>query len=225
MILDAWGWCTGTTQRDGTGREKGSGWGTCVYLWRVHVDIWQNQYNIVKLNKMKKKISQAYFLGVNRTWHSETAEYKFPWRTWSITVARGTVLQPPSSPQNSVYLEIQKKSESESRSVMSNSLRSPGLYPSRLLCPWNFPGQNTGVGSHSLFQGIIPTQGLNPGFLPCRHILYQLSYQGSPKGMLLPHQGIKSSSVTWQAGILNHYTKRMAKLLNCVQLFVTPWTI
>jgi len=32
-------------------REKGSGWGTHVYLWRMHVDIWQNQYNIVKLKK------------------------------------------------------------------------------------------------------------------------------------------------------------------------------
>ena len=35
-------------------REEGSGWGTCVYLWRIHVDIWQNQYNIIKLkNKIK----------------------------------------------------------------------------------------------------------------------------------------------------------------------------
>ena len=38
-------------------REEGSGWGTRVYLWRIHVDIWQNQYNIVKLQskKIKKK--------------------------------------------------------------------------------------------------------------------------------------------------------------------------
>ena len=37
-------------------REEGSGWGTRVYLWWIHVDIWQNQYNIVKLkNKIKKK--------------------------------------------------------------------------------------------------------------------------------------------------------------------------
>jgi len=44
------------TQRDGMGREEGSGWGTHVYLWRIHVDIWQNQYNIVKLkNKIKFK--------------------------------------------------------------------------------------------------------------------------------------------------------------------------
>ena len=52
--LDAWGWCTGTTQRDGMGREEGSGWGTHVYLWWIHFDIWQNQYNIVKFkNKIK----------------------------------------------------------------------------------------------------------------------------------------------------------------------------
>ena len=34
-------------------REEGSGWGTRVYLWRIHVDVWQNQYNIVKLKKKK----------------------------------------------------------------------------------------------------------------------------------------------------------------------------
>ena len=42
LILDAWGQCTGTTQRDGMGREEGSGWGTHVYLWWIHFDIWQN---------------------------------------------------------------------------------------------------------------------------------------------------------------------------------------
>ena len=37
-------------------KEEGSGWGTRVYLWGIHVDIWQNQYNILKLkNKIKKK--------------------------------------------------------------------------------------------------------------------------------------------------------------------------
>ena len=50
------------------------------------------------------------------------------------------------------------ESESESRSVMSDSLRPHGLYPTRLLCPWNSPGQNIGVGSLSLLQGIFPTQ-------------------------------------------------------------------
>ena len=43
------------------------------------------------------------------------------------------------------------------------------------------PGKNTGVDSLSFLQGIFPTQGLNPGLLHCRQILYQLSYQGSPR--------------------------------------------
>ena len=42
------------------------------------------------------------------------------------------------------------------------------------------PGKNTGVGCHSLWQGIFLTQGLNPGLLHCRWILYPLSPQGSP---------------------------------------------
>ena len=48
-LLNAWGWCTGMTQRDGTGREveRGSGWGTRIYLWQIHVDVRQNQYNIL----------------------------------------------------------------------------------------------------------------------------------------------------------------------------------
>ena len=61
---------------------------------------------------------------------------------------------------------------SESHSVVSDSLRPHGLYT-----PWNSPGQNTGVGSRSLLQGIFPTQKLNQGLLQCRRILYQLSYQ------------------------------------------------
>ena len=58
---------------------------------------------------------------------------------------------------------IVKESESESHSVMSDSLPSHGLYS-----PWDSPGQNTGVGSLSLLQGIFPTQGSNPGLPPCR---------------------------------------------------------
>ena len=44
----------------------------------------------------------------------------------------------------------------------------------------NSPGKNTRVGCLSLLQGIFATQGLNPGLLHCRWILYQLSQQGSP---------------------------------------------
>ena len=47
------------------------------------------------------------------------------------------------------------------RAVMSDSLGIPGLWPTRLLCPWDFTSKNTGVGCHFLLQGIFPTQGLN----------------------------------------------------------------
>ena len=52
------------------------------------------------------------------------------------------------------------------------------------LCnPWtmNSLGQNTGMDSLSLLQGILPTQGSNPGLLHCRHILHCLSHKGSPR--------------------------------------------
>ena len=62
----------------------------------------------------------------------------------------------------------------------SHSLVSDSLRPHRLYSPWNFLGQNTGVGSRSLLQGIFPTWGSNWGFLHCRQILYHLNYQGSP---------------------------------------------
>ena len=54
---------------------------------------------------------------------------------------------------------------SESHSVMSDSLRPHGLYSE-----WDSPGQNTGVGSLSLLQGLFATQGLNPGLPHCRRI-------------------------------------------------------
>ena len=60
-------------------------------------------------------------------------------------------------------------------SVMSDSLQPHGLQPSRLLCPWDSPGKNTGVGCHFLLQGIFLTQRLNMGLLHCRQILYCLS--------------------------------------------------
>ena len=55
------------------------------------------------------------------------------------------------------------------------------LRPHLLYSPWNSPGQNTGVGSCSLLQGIFPFQGSNPSLPHWRWILYQLSHQGSPR--------------------------------------------
>ena len=47
---------------------------------------------------------------------------------------------------------VVEKSESVSYSVMFDSLRPHVLYPVRLLCPWDYPGKNTGVGCHFLLQ-------------------------------------------------------------------------
>ena len=77
--------------------------------------------------------------------------------------------------------------------LIPESGRSPGekwkllshVQP-RLPTPWHSPGENTGVGSVSLLQGISPTQGSNPGIPHCKWIFYQLSYQGRPA---LPGEG------------------------------------
>ena len=75
-----------------------------------------------------------------------------------------------------LYYWATKESESESCSVVSDSLQPHGLYS-----PWHSSGKNTGVGSLSLIQGIFQTQGLNPGLPHCRWILYQLSHKGNPR--------------------------------------------
>ena len=72
------------------------------------------------------------------------------------------------------------KRKNVSCSVVSNSLQSHGLQPVKLLFLWNSPGKNIGVGCRFLLQGIFLTQGLNPGFLHCRQLLYNLTPQGSP---------------------------------------------
>ena len=49
-IQDAWGWCMGMIQRVDMGWEVGGGFriGSCIHLWWIHVNVWQNQYSIVK---------------------------------------------------------------------------------------------------------------------------------------------------------------------------------
>ena len=82
----------------------------------------------------------------------------------------------------------------------------PTLSPHGLYSAWNSPGQNTGVGSLSLLQGIFPTQGLNTGLLLFRWIFYQLSHKGSPRilewvaypfssGSSQPRNGIRVSCI------------------------------
>ena len=79
-----------------------------------------------------------------------------------------------------LFESVVKESESVTCSFMSDSLQPHGLQPTRLLCPWDSPGKNTGVGSHSLLHGIFPTQGLNPGPLNYRQIFLPSAPPGKP---------------------------------------------
>ena len=76
--------------------------------------------------------------------------------------------------------------------VVLDAQSCPPLYDpldwqhARLLCPWDSPGKNTGMGCHSLLQGIFPSQRVNPGLLHCKQILYQGSYQVTINSTLEP---------------------------------------
>ena len=100
---------------------------------------------------------------------------------------------------------------------MSDSLQPHGLYS-----PWNSPGQNTGLGSLSLLQGIFPTQGLDQGLLHCRRILYHLNHKGSPRILEwvaypspgdLPNPGIEPGSPALQVDSLP--TELSGKTVGC----------
>ena len=74
------------------------------------------------------------------------------------------------------------------------------------------PGKNTRVDCHALLQGIFPTEGSNPGLLHCRQILYQLSYQGSPKtgtGEAQIHRGLEGVVLFLSLCLTAEYTWRL----------------
>ena len=64
---------------------------------------------------------------------------------------------------------MHRERKSVSYLIISDSLQPRELEPTRLLCPWDSPGKNSGVGSHSLLQRIFLTQGSNLGLLHLLH--------------------------------------------------------
>ena len=125
----------------------------------------------------------------------------------------------------------------KSRSVVFDSLWPHGL----------LHGQYTGVGSLSILQGIVPTQGSNPGLPHCRQILYQLSSKGSSRILCIHYIYIYSVCVcsfsnSFPLNILTRYWiqfpvlcsrfllfmyfiySNVVHLPSCVQLFTTAWT-
>ena len=84
---------------------------------------------------------------------------------------------------------------------MSDSLQPHGPWPARLLCPWDSPGKNTGVGCHFLLQGIFLTQGFE---------------QPSPTSVSCIAGGLFT--------LLSHEASMLSRF-SCVRLFVFLWTM
>ena len=120
-------------------------------------------------------------------------------------------------------------------SVTPDSLGLYELLPAKLLCSWDAPGKNTGVGCHALLQGIFSTQGLNLGLLclrPCRQILYHWATrdQTCKLGVLTAEPPGNSQSsvimyILWRGtGTLSHcYTIMSWLLLLCFSLSSFSW--
>ena len=136
---------------------------TCVQLLCDPMDCSLPSSSIHGILQARILDSVAIPFSRRTSWHRD-------WTQVSHIVGRFLPSEPPEKPgYKSVF-----KLESESCSVVSDSLRPQALYS-----PRNSPGKNTGVGSLSFLQGIFPTQGLNPGLPHCRQILYPLSHMGS----------------------------------------------
>ena len=107
----------------------------------------------------------------------------FPTQGWNPRLLHPLYWQAgslPLAPPGSAYMY----SLCSVPSVMHDSLRPHGLQPTRLLCPWDPPGKNTGAGCCALLQGIFPTRGSNLGLL-------SLALAG----------GFFTTSATWEASV------------------------
>ena len=118
---------------------------------------------------------------------------------------------------------------SESCSFVSDSLQPHGLCSS-----WNSPGQNIGVGSLSILQGILSTQGSNPDLPLCRQILYQLSHKRSPRileWVAYPFSSRSSGPTHWTGvyciigGFFTNWAMREAQYSEILVLFILLKTI
>ena len=115
---------------------------------------------------------------------------------------------------------------------MSDSLRPHGIWgvggiwdpPTRLLCPWDFPGKGTGVGCHFLLQGIFLTQGSNLCLLcllHCRQILYYCPTWEAPMLHLILANRVRSNK--WYQWIL--WLTIFVFVAYSIYLFIYFWNI
>ena len=137
--------------------EKGMSTQCSVLAWRIPMDRWAWRATVTKSHKESDTIEySAEHIHVHGLYY-----YK---KIYTIGIVYTL---------NIAFLHSNTR---WSRSVMSNSLQPCGLYPTRLLHPWDFLSKGTGVGCHFLLPGIFLTQGSNPGLPHCRQTLYHLSH-------------------------------------------------
>ena len=100
---------------------------------------------------------------------------------------------------------------------MSDSWRPHGPQPTRLFCPWDFPGKNTRVDCHFLLQGIFPTEGLNTHLLHWQVDSLLLSHQGSSLSLKIVYNFIVDEPLPslYESSISPHKSFALSKLLCC----------
>ena len=96
------------------------------------------------------------------------------------------------------------------RSVMLDTLQPCGLWPVRLLCPWDSPGKNTGVGHHAFLQGFFPAQGSNP------YLLHSLHWQEDSLPLNHPGSQILYQTFKWPQILFRKKTRH--KEINSISL-------
>ena len=137
--------------------------------WCEEVTHWKRPWCWGRLKAGREGDDRGWELdGITNSTNVSWASSRSCWWTEKPGVLHSMGLQESDMTEQ---LNLTKTWESESHSAVSDSLWPHGVYSL-----WNSPGQDTGVGSHSLLQGIFPTQGSNPGLPHCRRILYQLRH-------------------------------------------------
>ena len=128
--------------------------------------LWENSFYLINISRVQEELSQTM-----APWHTD---HLYTERICKTAHAGGKSLtwQMPCAVLCLVAQSCPALSDSINCSPPGSSVHGGS------------PGKKTGVGCHALLQGIFPTQGSNLGLLHCRRILYQLSYQGSPRDAL-----------------------------------------